>query len=1052
MQKILWILLLFASFTFAQTEEWENPKIFEINKMPAHAAFYGYRSMDAAIKNDRTQSPFFKSLNGTWKFKWVIKPADKPLTFFQDGFDLSKWDDITVPGNWELQGFGKPLYLDEEYPFKPNPPFVPHDWNPVGSYKRSFTIPKNWNGQQIIIHFAAAKSAMHVWINGKKVGYSQGSKLPAEFDITKYVRAGENTVSAQIYRFSDGVYLECQDYWRLSGFERDVYLYAKPKVSIRDFFLHNGLDAKYKDGLFGLDLELQNLSAQTAEKITLSVSLKDKQGEEIFKEEKSTQVAGEGKNDVHFESRIKNPKKWSAETPYLYTLFVEMKNAQGKTIEAFTHKMGFRSVEIKDGQLLVNGIAVYLKGVNRHEHDPKNGRVISEESMHQDIKLMKQYNINAVRASHYPNQYRWYELCDEYGLYVVDEANIECHGMGYHPEGYGLLSDNPDWKDAYIARTSRMVERDKNYTSIIIWSLGNEAGDGSNFVHTYNWIKGRDKSRPVQYQPAWYKAHTDIVCPMYRNPEFIEGYAKKYSDRPLILCEYDHAMGNSVGNLQDYWDVMEKYKVLQGGFIWDWVDQTFERTNSEGVKYWAYGGDLNTTKVMNDSNFCANGLVHADRSPVPHIMEVKKVYQYIKAEALDLSKARIRIRNKYDFIDLSGFYFKWEIKADGKVLAKGPLEVGALAARSHKELVVPIPLIQVQPATEYFLNIKAYSKKASNAVPKDHLVAWDQLKMPWSKPAIALAVNNGLKLQMVQSAELYQLSNGAIELQISKKSGFISQIKHNGASILTSELKPNFWRAPTDNDLGFKMQQKYKFWQNASSEMQLKTIKHSIKEQNIHEVECHYSHPLKKFNYKIRYTMHTSGDIFVENSLEPTVKDLSNIPRFGMQVELLESFTKVAWLGRGPHENYIDRKWSADVDLYSGNVEDQFFRYVRPQETGNKTDVRWMALTNNNGVGIMAQGASFLEMSSWPFKSTALDWVSRSQAHGNEIKTGGVVTLNIDHKQMGVGGDNSWGAKPHKPYMIEPIKRSYTFRLRVFNSNKNSALQLSKQKTDITNE
>ncbi|MFX1533250.1 MAG: glycoside hydrolase family 2 TIM barrel-domain containing protein, partial [Promethearchaeota archaeon] len=608
-----------------ESNDWENPKILGRNKEAAHCTYIPYADTQTALKNDPLQSPFYLSLNGRWKFCWVKKPADHKLDFYKDNFDVSQWVDIIVPGNWELQGFGIPIYTNVIYPFPADPPHIPHDWNPVGSYRRTFTISNSWKDRQVFLHFGGVSSAMYVWLNGEKVGYSQGSKTPAEFNITEYLRKGENVLAVEVYRWCDGSYLEGQDFWKISGIERDVFLFSTPQVHIRDFFVRGDLDDNYIDGMLKVTVNVRNYLPDVSGKHYVHIDLLDTDNKSVFETlTKEANIRNADKITIHFEQFVKKPAKWSAETPKLYSMLISLSNESGLITEVVSCKVGFRKVEIKDAQLLVNGIPIIIKGVNRHEHDPVTGRTVTEKLMIKDIQLMKQFNINAVRTSHYPNVPRWYELCDKYGLYVVDEANIESHGMGYDPED--TLGNNPDWKEAHLDRTIRMVERDKNHPSIIIWSLGNEAGDGVNFEATYKWIHERDSSRPVQYEQAIEGPHTDIVCPMYSRIEQLEEYANKEQNRPLIMCEMLHAMGNSVGNMQDYWDVIEKHKVLQGGFVWDWVDQSFLKVDEDNMRYWAYGGDMGDDIVFNDGNFCINGLVQADRAPHPHLWEVKKVY------------------------------------------------------------------------------------------------------------------------------------------------------------------------------------------------------------------------------------------------------------------------------------------------------------------------------------------------------------------------------------------------------------------------------------------
>ncbi len=605
--------------------DWENPAVLERNRESAHSTYIPFDNVDSALENDRNFSPYFISLNGTWKFNWVRKPVDRPLNFYKENYNVSRWDEIAVPGNWELLGYGIPIYTDSAYPFPPDPPNIPSDYNPVGSYRRDFDIPENWDGRKVFLHFGGVKSAMYVWINGVKIGFSQGSKTPAEFDITAYIRSGNNTLAVEVYRWSDGAYLEDQDYWKISGIERDVFLFSTPLTYIRDFFILGGLDDNYVDGDLEIRIEVTDSGNELSTgNYSIGFQLFDPDGNIVFSETPSEPLnfGPDNSAETVFKRNFNNPSKWTAETPNLYTVVLLLKDKNDNVIETVSCRTGFRIVEIKNGLLQVNGVPVTLKGVNRHEHEPLTGRVVSEEYMLKDIRLMKEFNINAVRTSHYPNVPRWYELCDEYGIYVVDEANIESHGMlDINEKGLG---DDPAWKKAHLDRIERMVERDKNHPSVITWSLGNEAGDGKNFVAAYEWIKNRDPSRPVQYEQADLRQHTDIFAPMYARIHILKDYASQKRERPLILCEYAHAMGNSVGNLQDYWDVIYSSPQLQGGFIWDWVDQGILRKTENGEEYFAYGGDLEPPGINNSDNFCINGLVFPDRELHPGIWEVKK--------------------------------------------------------------------------------------------------------------------------------------------------------------------------------------------------------------------------------------------------------------------------------------------------------------------------------------------------------------------------------------------------------------------------------------------
>ena len=1016
------ILMMKKEKTHEMNDHWEDQTVFQINREEPRAHFFPFESEALALKNDKSLSNYFQSLNGEWKFHFAKDPTQKATGFEQVDYEVSHWDDITVPGHWEMQGWSVPIYLDEEYPFPPDPPFVPHDYNTVGSYVKTFELNELWNNRDIFIHFGGVRSAFYFWLNGEFVGYSQGSKTPAVFNITDKVMSGENKVAVQVYRFSDGSYLEGQDTWRVSGLERDVYLYAVSKTRIADFFVKAELNDDLKSGYFSLDIDFLQ-DDETAEEITTKAVLTGS-SETLFD---STAVV---KKSILFETVIDHVNPWSAEDPYLYNLQIYLYNSQEEVIESFTQQVGFKRVEIIDGNLLVNGKAIMFRGVNRHEWDPVRGRSITEETMIKDIQLMKENNINAVRTSHYPNQERWYELCNEYGLYVIDEANIEAHGMQFHEKSYGHIANDSTWTAQWIDRGKRMVERDKNQPCIIMWSMGNEAGDGTNFVKLYDWIKARDNTRPVVYQPAWYERHTDVVFPMYKNIEFISDYASKKTEKPLILCEYAHAMGNSVGNLQDYWDTFEKYKALQGGFIWDWVDQVILKTDENGTDYWAYGGDFGTEFAENDSNFCANGLIAADRTINPHMHEVKKVYQPVKFEADNLSHGRIKVTNRYDFVDLNHLDFEWFVKGNDKTISSGKMGKLDLMAGESQKLTFSLSGIIPEPGVEYFLMIRAKTNQNHPLISKGHIVAWEQFQLPISReltttpltdmPIIILNTDAGIE---VHGKAFYVLFNRA--------TGQIKQYIYNGIEIFINPIEANFWRAPNDNDLGNGMPKRTRLWKNVNDSLKTEVISSEVID-GFARVVFKSSYPSINLNLISVYQVYGNGIINIDNKYSMADTSLPEIPRIGIKMSLPGDFDEVTWFGRGPHESYIDRKTSAAVGLYHGSVWDQTFQYVRPQETGNKTDVRWMALSNGK-IGLMVKGSPTFDGSVHQYPYEDLDYVPRGQKHGKlNLQQKDQVDWLIDLKQMGVGGDNSWGARPHDQYTLSPGNYDYSFMLITF--------------------
>jgi beta-galactosidase len=1033
-------ILIATNASPLQANDWENPQMIGQNKEPGHATMMVYPNAAAAKKADRDSSPFIKLLNGNWKFNWVPKPDLRPVDFYRPDYDVTPWKEIPVPANVEIEGYGIPHYSNVIYPFEKNPPYIRHDNNPVSSYRRTFTVPGNWDGRQVFLHFAGVESAMYVWVNGEKVGYSQGSRTPAEFNITKNLKPGENVLAVEVYRFSDGSYLEDQDFWRLSGIFRDVYLWSVPAQHIRDFRVTTPLDEQYVDAELKIEVSLRNYAGQPAA-ATVEAQLLDASGREVASLKSSpANVGGGSQVEVELTEKISNPKKWSAETPNLYQLLLTLKDSSGNVLEVIPQQIGFRQVEIKGGQMLVNGKAIYIKGVNRHEHDPDLGHVPTTAMMEKDILLMKRYNLNAVRTSHYPHDTEFYALCDKYGLYVFDEANIESHGMGYRPDE--TLGNNPEWELAHMDRIQSVVERDKNHVSVVVWSMGNEAGDGVNFVKASDWIHRRDNTRPVHYEQGAERSHVDIVSPMYDRIPQVIAYAEKNPDRPMILCEYAHAMGNSVGNLQDYWDAFEKYPALQGGHIWDWVDQGLRHETGQGAEFWAYGGDFGDKP--NDNNFCINGLVQPDRKPNPHINEVRKVYQYIKVTAADLAAGKVNVRNKYDFIDLSFVEGTWELSENGKVVQQGKLP--SLSTKPGTEESVEIALKQpaLNPGSEYFLTVKFALAEDAPWAEKGHVVAWDQLAMPWetaAKPAANVAGMSDLKVD--DTANSITVEGDGFSVRISKRSGVIESFKSKGKELLSRPVAPNFWRAPTDNDEGNQAPARLSVWKTAGPGREVESVSARKESSKVVRVTAQMVLPAGASVYTATYSVYGSGDVVIKADYRPKM-ELPEMPRFGMQMGVPAEFNTMTWYGRGPHESYWDRKTSASVGVWSGPVEDQFFSYVRPQETGNKTDVRWVAMTNENGEGLLAVGVPLLSVSAWPFTMQQLE----AATHTHNLERSRYITLNLDYKQTGVGGDNSWGARTHEQYTLLSRPYEYSFRLRALTGKTDDPSKLANLKLD----
>ena len=1018
--------------------DWENHTVFNINREKPRAHFIPYESEKYALIGEPKRSKFYISLNGKWKFFHSKNPFDRPKDFYKTEFDLSNWKTIDVPGHWELQGWSQPIYLDEEYPFPVDPPKIPIERNEVGSYYKSFDYPAYWRGRDVFIRFSGVRSAFYFWINGAKVGYSQGSKTPAEFDITKYIKNGRNHVHVEVYKYSDGSYLEGQDTWRLSGIERDVSIYSLPKTRVSDYFINSTLDSGYNHGLFNLSVDLLSNEPGSGKYVVKALlSSIGGKSETVYDTTYKTKI--DSAKTIWFKKTIKNIKPWNAEQPNLYQLQITLLDPFGKTLQSFTQSVGFRKVEIINGQLRLNGKSLTIRGVNRHEWDPLKGRFIDEKSMINDIKIMKENNINAVRCSHYPNQERWYELCNEYGLYVVNEANIEAHGMRFHDKGYGVLTDDTTWEKQFLDRGKRMVERDKNQPCVIMWSMGNEAGDGNNFKTLYNWIKNRDKTRPVVYEPAKGKSHTDIHFPMYKNLGYISNYAKQYPNKPLILCEYAHAMGNSVGNLVDYWDIIDKYESLQGGFIWDLIDQTIYKTKN-GTGFWAYGGDFEGPFSDNDSNFCANGLLAADRSKNPHMEEVKKVYQPIKFDEIDLSNGKVKITNNYNFRNLDHLKFSYSIIGNGEVEISGDLRSLDLSPTDEKSLTFNLFSIIPNPGVEYFLLLEVKTKNREKLIPKNHLVAWEQFRLPISRHSIPLEPGELLPVSVDFIDESIIVSGDEFDIQFDQNDGFMDQYRYRNIPLLKNSLHPFFWRAPTDNDLGNGMPERCAVWKNAHENLVLQSLDTSNVDNTV-VINAMYLHEETQTELKIVYSILGNGIVKIKQSLFPSGYNHPELPRFGMKMTLPKNFKYLEWFGRGPHETYWDRKTSGKIDRYKGKVWDQTFPYVRPQENGNKTDVRWMALSNGS-IGLMAKGLPTFDGSVHQYAYSQLYYKKNSQRHGKiDIIPEDQIDWLIDYRQMGVGGDNSWGARTHDKYTLPMGTTIYNLEYALIPFNKENKLQ-----------
>lgn len=1016
-QLMVGLFTVAALTSYAQSNEWQNPQVNAVNRAAMHTNYFAYENSELAKLGDKQNSTNYMSLNGTWKFNWVRHADQRPTDFWKSSFNDKGWDELQVPAMWELNGYGDPIYVNTGYAwrnqFTSNPPEIPTENNHVGSYRKEITVPASWSGKEIIAHFGSVTSNIYVWVNGRYVGYSEDSKLEAEFDLTSYLKPGQtNLIAFQSFRWCDGSYLEDQDFFRFSGVGRDCYLYARSKKRIQDIRVTPDLDANYQHGTLAVKLDLKGSG-------TVDLELVDATGKTV-----ATTTTKGGAATLN----VENPAKWSAESPYLYTLRAAMQGSN----EIIPIKVGFRKIELKGDQIWVNGKAVLFKGANRHELDPDGGYVVSRERMIQDIQMMKKFNINAVRTCHYPDDNMWYDLCDEYGLYVVAEANVESHGMGY---GDKTLAKEPLYAKAHMERNQRNIQRGFNHPSIIFWSLGNEAGFGPNFEACYNWIKAEDGSRAVQYEQAHGNAFTDVTCPMYAGYETMEKYGKRTdATKPFIQCEYAHAMGNSQGGIKEYWDLIRKYPNLQGGFVWDFVDQSIRWTGKEGVAIYGYGGDFNRYDAS-DNNFCDNGLISPDRTPNPHMYETGYFYQDIWTTPVDAKKGEIEIYNEYFFRDLSAYYLSWELLANGKVVRTG--RVDDLKVEAQQKATMKLELGEMCPEAEWLLNVSYQLKNREGLLAAGHTVAKNQLaiteyQMPSTELANSTAVNQKTVVpQLLENDYNYLIVKGEqFQIEFNKHTGYLCKHDVNGVSMIQegAALTPNFWRAPTDNDFGAGLQNKFRAWKNPG--IKLTSLAKKIENEQV-VVEAAYTMEKVSAQLMLTYVINNKGAIKVTQKMTTTPgAEVAHLFRFGMQVAMPKSFDTVEYYGRGPIENYSDRNHSTDLAIYRQTVEEQFFSYIRPQENGTKTDIRWWKQLNVSGNGWHIAADA-------PFSASALNYTidslddgqHKGQSHSEEVKKADLTNLCIDKAQMGLGCVNSWGAWPLQQYQLPYADYEFTFIL-----------------------
>ena len=988
--------------------EWHDLQVNEVNRYAVHTSFPQANRL---------------SLDGTWRFLWVEHADQRPTDFFRMDYDAKNWVDMPVPGVWELNGYGDPEYVNVGFAwrghFKNNPPEVPVKDNHVGSYRRTITIPADWTGKQVIAHFGSVTSNIYLWVNGQYVGYAEDAKVAAEFDVTPYIHSGENLIAFQTFRWCDGSYHEDQDFWRLSGVGRSCYLYAQDKTEhIQDIRITPDLINNYKDGTLAVKI-------WAVGKSDARLTLLDAAGKEVASQTvKSWQESQPKQGGVVL--HVNNPQKWTAETPYLYTLKIEYGH------QVTTQRVGFRKVEIKDAQLLVNGKPIYIKGVNRHEMDPDGGYVVSRERMIQDLQLMKRFNINAVRTCHYPDDPLWYDLCDEYGIYLCAEANQESHGFLYQNPS---PSKDPIFRQQIVERNQHNVAVNFNHPSVIIWSLGNETADSENFTAARQWILSQDQSRPIQYEPAGEGANTDIFCPMYMMQWHCEGYAKdKRKQKPLIQCEYNHVMGNSGGGLKEYWDLVRKYPKFQGGFIWDFVDQALHGKDKQGRDIYTYGGDYNKYDPS-DNNFNCNGLVSPDRVPNPHMYETGYEYQNIWTEPVDITQGKLRIRNEYFFRDLSNYVMDWTLLCDGRVIRSGQVEQISCAPQGTVE--VTLPLGNCDGAGEYLLNVDYKLKNAEPLMQKGQTVAYQQLTVKPGTLALqdATAKLPSLKVKDSKRDTLLSVTNDAVNIQFNKVSGFMVRYTVADRQLLGEGgvLRPNFWRALTDNDMGGQFQKDNKVWKNPTLNLVTFHAEKVKKPQPCVVVTAVYDMPDVKAQLTLTYHISGDGRIKVVEQLK-TDKDAKqpDMARFGMVMQLPYEMERSAYYGRGPIENYGDRKLSQRIGIYNQTADEQFYPYIRPQENGLKSDVRWWNQTTAQGKGMRIEAVEPFSVSALHYAIEDLDEPkpAKGQRHSTQVPKSKYTNLGIDGAHTGVGGANSWSnwglALPK--YRVPYQDRTFTFQ------------------------
>lgn len=998
--------------------EWQDTRIVSRNRLDTGSSGFPFQNREAALEGRVEGQSNHLSLNGTWRFKWVPRPADAPDGFQDGSASLDGWGSIPVPGNWVRHGYGRYQYADEEYNFPIKVPKPPLDDNPVASYVRDFDLPAGWTGKRIVLHLGAVRTAFYLWVNGREVGYAEDSRLAAEFDVTPFLKPGSNRIAIQVIQWPDAAYLEGQDMWRQGGIERDVYLYATAPTYIADQFIRSTLEADNRTGAFALELAVRGEGAGAAR-----FTLRDPRGKTVFA---GTARLGDGKAPAPLlRGRVADVQAWSAETPALYTGLTELLDARGRVIEARRTNVGFRRVEIAGGQLRVNGKAITVHGVNRQEFDPETLHVVSRESMERDAALMKQYNINALRMSHYPNDPYMYELADKYGFYVVDEANVESHEAMNVGDN---LADRPEFHEAHMDRMRRMVERDKNHPSIIIWSLGNEAGSGKAFQDMYTWAKQRDPSRPVQYEAAGNSPYTDIYAPMYAKPWDIRKYLASRPEKPIILCEYEHMMGNSGGTMQAYRDLFYVHPQFQGGFIWDWVDQSMLVQRPDGTSYYGYPGDYEADGI--EYSF-TDGLMTSLRTPKPHAFELRKAYEPVTVEFTDPARGGVTLINRLDFTDTANLDFLWRLEEDGKPIASGKLDVAPIAPQARGAARLALPEFTRRAGSEYFVVVETRTRMAANLVPAGHLAGWTQFKLA-DGPAVATggAAEARAKAALRTEGGTVVVEAGATRFGFDRQSGYLSRIEEGGRNLLTAPLRPHFWRGMTDNDLGASLDTRLAVWKAMADQARLVRWQSVITADGGARIDTSHILGDSAVRFDTEYRIAADGSVRVDIHFVPLKADLPFMPRLGVRFALAEGIDEIEWFGRGPWSSYADRQASALIGRYRGTIAEQYFNDVRPQESGNKADLRWMALRSSRGQGgLLVAGGPHFSGGALAYTTEDLDHDRKRQKHSFELRPRSTAEVHVDMAQMGLGGDDSWRSTAHPEYLIQPRDYRFSFTL-----------------------